>query len=58
MHYVKPLGGISISLMLSGNLYPEADFRKEILNKELKPLSEFRKNTILQWLQKFYPSYE
>ena len=58
LHYVKPLDGISISLMLSGPLYPEAEFRKEVLNKELQPLSEFRKTTILQWMQNIYPHYE
>jgi len=58
LHYVKPIDGISISLMLSGPLYPEAEFRKEVVNKELQPLSEFRKTTILQWMQNLYPLYE
>jgi hypothetical protein len=44
--------------MLSGPLYPEAEFRKEVVNKELQPLSEFRKTTILQWMQNLYPLYE
>jgi hypothetical protein len=58
LHYVKPIDGISISLMLSGPLYPEAEFRKEVVHKELQPLSEFRKTTILQWMQNLYPLYE
>jgi hypothetical protein len=40
--------------MLSGPLYPEADNRKEVVDRELKPLSELRKLTILQWMQKIY----
>lgn len=47
LHYVRPLDGPSISLMITGTLYPEAQFRKEVLNKELKPLSEVRKSQIL-----------
>jgi hypothetical protein len=58
LHYVKPMGGISTSLMLSGPLYPEADIRKEVVDRELKPLSDLRKLTILQWMQKIYPLYE
>ena len=54
LHYVKPLGGISTSLMLAGPLYPEAEFRKEAVDRELKSLSDFRKMTILQWMQKLY----
>jgi len=57
LHYVKPLGGVSTSLMLSGPLYPEAEFRKEVVDRELKPLSDLRKMTILQWMQKLYPFY-
>jgi len=41
LHYVKPLGDYSISLMLTGNLYPEE--RHEILDKKLQPLSKLRK---------------
>lgn len=55
LHYVKPLNGISASLMISGPLYPEAEYRKEVVTKELLPLSEYRKITILQWMQKMYP---
>lgn len=46
-HYVKPIGLRSISLMLSGELYPEAEFRKEIVDKQLFPLSEDRKSMYL-----------
>jgi hypothetical protein len=55
LHYVKPLCGISTSLMLTGPLYPEAEFRKEVLDRKLEPLSDFRKMTILHWMQKLYP---
>ena len=47
LHYVKPLNNISISFMVTGNLYPEASIRKEALTKELKPLSENRKLAML-----------
>ena len=56
LHYVKPLDEPSISLMLTGPLYPEAFFRKEVLTKELQPLSDMRKNQILgymSWLYKY-----
>jgi len=56
LHYVKPLDEPSISLMLTGPLYPEASFRKEVLTKELQPLSDMRKNQILgdiSWLYKY-----
>ena len=43
LHYVKPMINPSISLMLTGPLYPEASFRKEILDKTLEPLSNLRK---------------
>ena len=57
LHYVKPLGGVSTSLMLSGPLYPEAESRKKVGATALKPLSVLRKMTILQWMQKLYPFY-
>jgi hypothetical protein len=46
LHYVKPLLNPSISFMLTGPLYPEASFRKEVLNKTLQPLSNLRKKEI------------
>lgn len=54
LHYVKPLGDPSISLMITGTLYPEAYIRKEVLNKELNPLSDNRKNQILGYLSHIY----
>jgi hypothetical protein len=56
LHYVRPLDEPSISLMITGPLYPEAQFRKEVLNKELKPLTDARKSQILGevgWLYKY-----
>jgi hypothetical protein len=47
LHYVKPLENSSISLMITGQLYPEASFRKELLNKKLSTLSDNRKKDIL-----------
>ena len=44
-HYVRPIGN-SISLMLSGKLYPED--RKEVLDRKLVALSDERKFNILQ----------
>ena len=56
MHYVKPLGNErSITLMMSGALFPEADTRKEIVDKKLYPLFDVRKKAILLLLQKHYP---
>ena len=52
LHYVKPIGGISISLMITGPLYPEAEIRKEVLDRELQPLTEYRKTTILNYVER------
>lgn len=54
LHYVKPLDKESLSLMITGPLYPEAEFRKEILNKDLKPLSKQRKEEILAYVSYIY----
>lgn len=54
LHYVKPMSEETISLMITGPLYPEAEFRKEIVNKELKPLSNNRKKEILGYLSYIY----
>ncbi len=51
-HYVRPLKGVSISLMLSGELYKED--RKEILGKQLLPLSDERKLVILNQVYRMY----
>lgn len=52
LHYVKPVDGISISLMITGPLYPEAEIRKEVLDRELQPLTEYRKTTILNYVER------
>lgn len=54
LHYVKPLEKESISLMITGPLYPEASFRKEVLNKELSELSQSRKMEILGYVSYLY----
>ena len=43
LHYVRPLGKPSVSFMLTGELYPESSFRKEVLDRKLEPLSDERK---------------
>ena len=52
LHYVRPLYAPSISLMITGELYSEE--RKEVLDRELKPLSEKRKSEILQEVWEIY----
>ncbi len=52
LHYVKPNSKPSLSLMLTGSLYPED--RKEKLDEILKPLSDLRKIEILNYIKKFY----
>ena len=47
MHYVKPITLISCSIMITKDLYPEAMFRKESLDRKLNELSEDRKKEIL-----------
>ncbi len=47
LHYVKPQGGISRSIMITKDMYPESSFRKESLDKVLEELSEERKMEIL-----------
>lgn len=47
LHYVKPISEVSYSIMLTNDLYPEAIFRKEVLDKSLKELSLERKNELL-----------
>ena len=48
MHYVKPVTPISYSIMVTKDLYPEAVFRKESLDRKLNELSESRKTEILK----------
>ena len=50
MHYVKPLETLSISLMVTGPLYPEAEFRKEAKHDRLQSLTEERKTEIITYL--------
>jgi hypothetical protein len=54
LHYVKPQDQPSISLMITGPLYPEASVRKEILNNELSPLTEERKLEIISIVKEIY----
>lgn len=53
MHYVKPISDKSYSIMLTKDLYPEAEFRKESLTKELSELSIERKLEILEQFKNF-----
>lgn len=55
LHYVKPLKEYSISLMITGPLYKESVFRKEVLDVKLNELSFKRKNEILENISKYYP---
>lgn len=48
LHYVKPLTDISLSIMITHDLYPEAEFRKETVDRKLNPLSDARKSEILE----------
>lgn len=59
LHYVKPIGAASLSIMLTGPLYPESVFRREALDRKLGRLTEQRKKEILtqaliQWIIKAY----
>lgn len=48
LHYVRPLGDRpSLSLMLTGPLYPEASYRQEAPHPELKQLTQERADQIL-----------
>lgn len=46
LHYVKPIDKYSVSLMITGNLYPEN--RKEVLDRKLNALSLERVAEILR----------
>jgi len=50
LHFVKPLGKVSRSIMITKDMYPEASFRKESVDKQLDELSEKRK---LESLEEF-----
>lgn len=47
LHYVKPLDSPSMSIMITKELYYEADFRKEGLQVQLQELGEERKLELL-----------
>ena len=47
LHYVRPITDVSYSIMLTKSLYPEAEFRKEILLNKLSSLTDNRKMTLL-----------
>jgi hypothetical protein len=47
MHYVRPITDKSLSIMLTKDLYPEASFRKETLDRKLNELTNERKMEIL-----------
>lgn len=47
LHFVNPQGQISCSVMITKDLYPESDFRKESLDRKLEELTEDRKLQIL-----------
>ncbi len=50
LHFVKPIEDYSASIMITPiDKYPEAEFRKEALDKKLESLTEFRKATLLQY---------
>lgn len=47
LHYVKPLTDYSCSIMVTFDLYPEADFRKEVLDIKLNPLALKAKHDLI-----------
>ena len=47
LHYVKPISPVSYSVMITKDLYPEAVFRKESLDRKLNELTIERKTEIL-----------
>ena len=49
LHFVNPQGQTSHSIMITKDLYPESEFRKESLNIELKELSDVRKIELLNF---------
>ena len=48
LHYVRPVSKVSYSIMVTCDLYPEASFRKEVLDKQLSELSETVKHKYLR----------
>jgi len=47
LHFVNPQGEVSHSIMITKDMYPESEFRKESLTIELSELEELRKITLL-----------
>ena len=47
LHFVKPMDNISMSIMITKDLYPEVSFRKESLDVKLEEISEKRKLDLL-----------
>lgn len=54
LHYVRPIGVASSSIMITKDLYPEADTRKEVLDKKLSPLTIERKNQLLTFFERIF----
>jgi hypothetical protein len=53
LHFVSPKGEYSASIMITPkDKYPEAEFRKEVLDRKLETFSELRKVTLLQFFSK------
>jgi hypothetical protein len=50
LHYVKPINDVSMSIMITKEMYPEASYRKEAVDVKLDELTEERK---LELLEKF-----
>lgn len=48
LHFVNPQGQVSCSIMITKDLYPESEFRKESLDRKLSELSDERKLEILK----------
>lgn len=51
LHFVNPKDQISCSIMVTKDLYPEAEFRKETLDRKLSELSEERKIERLKYFK-------
>lgn len=48
LHYVKPETDFCLSIMVTEDLYEEADIRKESLNHELKELTAEKKTALIK----------
>jgi hypothetical protein len=54
LHYVRPIGGDSSSIMITKDLYPEAETRKEALDRRLVPLEADRKRVLLEFFNRIF----